>query len=225
MERWAKALSRDETPRLVRMLVPVPRQGKVLDVGCGYGKKLDLLRKLGFADLHGVERNPALAQSTRDRGYTVYDADVFDFSQWRGRFDCIVFSHIIEHFQYDDLLEFLDDYLDCLKPGGHVVMLSPLPGAHFYLDFDHVKPYSPQAVSMIFGRKQRQIQERSRNILQMRDVDFRRAPWRIRFNRALILKKKAFWPRLANLGSALLFRISGKVCGQSTGWMALFRKD
>ncbi len=224
MERWTKALSRDETARLVRLLGAIPRQGRVLDVGCGYGKKMDILRKLGFGQLTGIEHNPKVAESTRSRGYEVYAPERFDPVQWREHYDCIVFSHIIEHFQHDGLLKFMDCYLDCLKPGGYAVMLSPLPGAHFYLDFDHVKPYCPQSVTTVFGPGQRQIQERSRHILSMEDVDFRRSPWRIRFSRALILKKKAFWPRLANFLLAVLFRASGKICGKSTGWLGLFRK-
>ncbi len=226
MERWTKVLSRDETARLVKLLAPVSRDGHVLDVGCGYGRKLDVLSRLGFKNLTGVERNQIVAESTRTRGYKVIASDLFDFEKEHEKYDCVVFSHIIEHFQHDDLLSFLDDYLDCLKPGGHAVILAPLPGAHFYLDFDHVKPYCPQSLTTVFGPGQRQIQERSRNVLCMEDVDFRRSPWRVRFNRALMLKTKAaFWPRFANLVFALLFKGSGKICGRSTGWLGLFSKQ
>ena len=68
---WTKALSRDESARARRMLADVPRLSRVVEIGCGRGAKLDLLRGMGFTDVLGVERNPAVAGAARARGHQV----------------------------------------------------------------------------------------------------------------------------------------------------------
>jgi SAM-dependent methyltransferase len=59
----------DERRRLVQLLGSVDRNTSVLDVGCGYGRNLDLLQQLGFTRLTGVELNPHLAAEVRARGF------------------------------------------------------------------------------------------------------------------------------------------------------------
>jgi SAM-dependent methyltransferase len=65
-----KRLGRDERKKVARILAPVPREARVLEIGCGFGRKLALLRDLGFTDLRGVERNPAVAAAARTAGFT-----------------------------------------------------------------------------------------------------------------------------------------------------------
>ena len=55
----------DEQRRLTRLLCPLDRNIPVLDVGCGYGRNLVLMRQLGFTNLVGVEINPVLAEEVR----------------------------------------------------------------------------------------------------------------------------------------------------------------
>ena len=51
-------------------------------------------------------------------------------------------SHVIEHFAPSDLLVFMDGYIDLLRPGGHLIIATPLMSPYFYDDFDHIKPLS-----------------------------------------------------------------------------------
>jgi len=60
-------------------------------------------------------------------------------------------SHIIEHFAPHDLLPFIDSYLHRLQPGGRLIICTPLLTKNFYNDFDHVKPYQPVGIGMVFG--------------------------------------------------------------------------
>ena len=181
-------------------------------------------RKLGFGQLTGIEHNPKVAESTRSRGYEVYAPERFDPVQWREHYDCIVFSHIIEHFQHDGLLKFMDCYLDCLKPGGYAVMLSPLPGAHFYLDFDHVKPYCPQSVTTVFGPGQRQIQERSRHILSMEGRGFSTFPLADSVQSGLDTQEKSILAPACKFFAGRAVQGLGQNLRQKTGWLGLFRK-
>ena len=51
----------------------LPRSGRILDVGCGDGRILDMLKRHGRADwdLWGVEFGPRAVEQARAKGYTV----------------------------------------------------------------------------------------------------------------------------------------------------------
>lgn len=83
-------------------------------------------------------------------------------------------AHIIEHFDYKSLLEMMERYLKVLKPGGALIIATPLLSHRFYDDFDHVKPYSPIAIKGFFGRCIHQVQFQSNTELELTDLWIRR---------------------------------------------------
>ena len=56
-----------------------------------------------------------LVQHARDRGFDVSTVEEFDMPSREGVYDVLVTSHIIEHFQYQDLIEFMESYLRSIK--------------------------------------------------------------------------------------------------------------
>ena len=132
------------------------RNGKLLDVGCGHGRFYDITVSAGL-EYMGVDINPATVSKNREQGRDVYhDADLQAMSPM---VNVLLFSHVIEHFDYADLVRFLDRYLRCLKVGGLVIVLTPLYHRGFYDDFDHVKPYNPEALRQMFCRSTSQTRE------------------------------------------------------------------
>ena len=164
------------------MLIDAIRAGcddagaRVLDVGCGYGRNLRALRAAGIAAI-GVEINPAIVAANRRDGLDCVGVDEFDSAE--GMFEVILMAHVIEHFAPSDLLRFIDRYLDRLTVGGRLVIATPLMSKYFYDDFDHVKPYQPAGLMMVFGAGAAQVQYYARNRLRLVDLRFRRAPLRI----------------------------------------------
>lgn len=224
LDTLTKELSRDESARVRRMLAPLPRSCRVAEVGCGLGRKLDLLRGMGFSDLLGVEANPAVAARARQKGHDVVSPDEAPDRLAARPADLLVMAHVVEHFAWQDLCDFLNHYLNFLRPGGHLFLMAPLMHPRFWLDLDHVKPYPPQAFKLFFGEKDEQVQAYSPHTLKLRDVDFRKSPLRLTMNRALLLKRGDAVPRLVNLALAGLFKASGTLIGLKTGWLGLFEK-
>jgi SAM-dependent methyltransferase len=223
LERWARALTHSESRKIVRILEPVERSARVVEIGCGHGRKLAMLRDLGFTDLTGVEKNPDVAASTAARGFRVLSPE--EFAAQDASCDLLVMAHIIEHFPTEGLLAMLDAHLDRLRTGGRLLVVTPTLHPHFWLDFDHVKPYYPQGFTDFFGAGGEQVSTPSSHVLKLKDVHFRRSPFRIKNSRALLLKTPgAVWPRLANLGFALAHRASFGLVGRNTGWIGLFVK-
>jgi hypothetical protein len=134
-------------------------------------------------------------------------------------------SHVIEHFGPAELLSFMDGYLDRLKPGGWLVIATPLMSDYFYDDFDHIRPYQPAGIQMVFGEGAPQVQYYSRNKLALRELWFRRSPKRISYARARYLPAPSRWALLAlDLVAAAAFLLSARLFGTINGWIGVFEK-
>ena len=214
----------NETPLVLAMIARAlgGTKGPLLEVGCGYGRYLRPLDERGIEAV-GVDVNPEIVRKNRSAGLKSVLPEEFEGSRQRVR--VMLMSHVIEHFAPRELLEFLDRWLDHLEEGGELVIATPVMSAHFYEDFDHVKPYYPDGLKMVFGGSGAQVQYWSRHRLELVELVFRRSPWRATLSQALYRGGPAAWPvHLANLLAALAFRLSFGLLGRKTGWIGRFRK-
>ncbi len=81
---------------LVPSFVPA---GSLLEIGCGNGFKLDLLRRLGWPDLHGIEMVPKAAVKARTLGFDVECGAVEDVIDRYpdNSLDVVLASMVLEH--------------------------------------------------------------------------------------------------------------------------------
>ncbi|MGK5093597.1 class I SAM-dependent methyltransferase [Deltaproteobacteria bacterium TL4] len=212
----------NEEKNLLRFVsvLPFASQPSILEVGCGYGRNIKLLQHQGYKVL-GVEINSNIVASNLKAHIPC--VSVKDFEQNSQQYDLIIFSHIMEHLLPSDLWTWMDHYLDRLKSGGYLILSTPLLSPYFYDDFDHVKPYHPLGIEMVFGLSNAQIQYQPRNHLRLKDLWFRRVPFRLVFYAGIYLKKYSL-PLLINWGFALLFRVSFGLIGFTDAWMGLYQK-
>lgn len=224
---YREAITLDHEPREVANFVhcscaEISHQARVLDVGCGRGRYLRILSGVGF-DVTGVDVNRELVQANREAGLRCVTTE--EFSRTNETYDVVLMSHVIEHFAPKDLVPFLDNYLDRLKVGGRLIIATPLLTRFFYDDFDHVKPYHPMGLLMVFGAGQAQVQYYSRNKLRLDDVWIRRGHWRFAHRRARYINSSVTrLLQIAEFASALAFRLSGGLIGQADGWVGMFQK-
>jgi hypothetical protein len=150
---------------------------------------------------------------------------VAEFLRSDETFDLVLMSHVIEHFAPADLVGFIDGYLDRLRLGGHLLIATPLFSSNFFDDFDHVRPYHPIGLLMVFGRDHAQVQYYARNQIELRDIWFRRSPCRGNFVRTRYMTSPLTrLLQFAEFASAIVFRVSFGLFGQTDGWVGLFRK-
>jgi SAM-dependent methyltransferase len=215
----------NETPRVVafvRRACAGIDHPVILDIGCGYGRSLRALRSVGLHAL-GIEINPQIVEQNRLDGLECLLPEEF---RARGvSADVILMSHVVEHFEPRALLSFVDDYLACLRPGGFLVIVTPLMSDRFFDDFDHVRPYQPLGFQMVYGAGTAQVQFRGMHRLELVDLWFRRSPRGLAFARGHYIRS---WTspilKMINLGGALSFRVTGGLLGRTTGWLGLFKK-
>lgn len=120
----------------------------VLDVGCGRGVCLQLLREAGITPV-GVDLSPKAVEQCRALGFNdVFHADALVFlREHPDTYDGIVCSHVIEHLPFFEAKELIRLALAALRPRGRLVIVTPnmsdlrVAGEIFWLDPTHVRPY------------------------------------------------------------------------------------
>lgn len=130
--------------------------GDVLDVGCGRGEFLDLLKANGIA-ARGIDLNHEMAELCRARGLDVTEADAVGYlsSLPDGSLAGIFSAQVVEHLQPGYLLQFLELAYHKLRPGGLAVLetLNPACWVAFFdsyiRDITHVWPLHPETLKYL----------------------------------------------------------------------------
>ena len=100
------------------------RLGRTIDVGCGNGRNLTNLP----AGSIGVDHNPHLVESARDRGLSAYTTTEFFADpalSAPASYDALLAAHLIEHLTPDAARSVLGQYVPMLKQGGRVLLITP----------------------------------------------------------------------------------------------------
>ncbi len=98
-------------------------RGRLLDVGCGDGAFLVLMRSIGW-QVAGIEPSPAAANVARERhGLDVSVGEVEKVTVPKAAYDAITMQHVIEHVH--EPVSVLEATLAALKPGGVLSIRTP----------------------------------------------------------------------------------------------------
>ena len=124
----------------------------VLDVGCGRGELLELLRASGV-EAKGVDLDAGMVRRCQEKGLPVElgDGVATVSSASPGSLGAVVAAQVIEHLPYAELVEFLRALRRTLAPGGIAILETVNPHApqalkHFWVDPTHQHPLFPEVV-------------------------------------------------------------------------------
>jgi 2-polyprenyl-3-methyl-5-hydroxy-6-metoxy-1,4-benzoquinol methylase len=116
--------SQDEIrSRLSDYLPVLASASDVVDVGCGRGELLDLLRQHGVT-ARGVDTNEGMVHLCRARGLTVEQSDALGFleRQRDGSLGGLAAIQVVEHFEPAYLLRFLETAYHKMRDGAPMVL-------------------------------------------------------------------------------------------------------
>jgi len=128
----------------------------VLDVGCGRGEFLDLLRERGIS-ARGIDLNDEMAAVSRSRGLDATSGDALSYllAQPDGSLGGLFAAQVVEHLEPDYLMRFLDTAYHKLRPGSKIVLETINPACWFaffssYIrDITHVRPLHPDTLQYL----------------------------------------------------------------------------
>lgn len=129
----------------------------VLDVGCGRGEFLDLLRQRGIA-AKGVDRDAAMVAYSARKGHNVEQAELTEYlSREADESLGVVFcAQVIEHLGYEELLQFLRIAGRKVTQGGLLIAETVNPHSlaafkTFWVDLTHRIPVFPEVAVALCG--------------------------------------------------------------------------
>lgn len=113
-----------EAQRIRRWTRGLPRDARILDVGCGDGFHLSLLRDYGRASwsLEGLDADERAVTAARERGFTVRQAWLDEQTLTPDSYDLILLVMTIEHLY--DPVQTLRLLRAALKPGGRLGIIT-----------------------------------------------------------------------------------------------------
>ena len=128
----------------------------VLDVGCGRGEFLLLLREHGIS-ARGLDTNSAMVQVSREKGLQAEEGDALNYlrAQPERSLGGLFAAQVVEHLDPAYLTAFLDAAFDALRPGAPIVLETINPACWFaffesYIrDITHVRPLHPETLTYL----------------------------------------------------------------------------
>ena len=128
----------------------------VVDLGCGRGELIELLREAGIP-AYGVEIDPDFVALLEEKGIEVVAQDAVAHleSLEPGAVDGIVGSHLVEHLPAAAVSRLVALAGEMLADGGILILETPNPesvlagSVNFHRDLTHVRPIHPDTLAFL----------------------------------------------------------------------------
>ena len=170
--------STEEISRRLKVYLPFFKEaqitGGVLDIGCGRGEWLELLRSEGIEG-RGVDRNRVFIETCRGAGLDVVEQDALNYlrSLPDNSLSAVTAIHFVEHVPFEKLIAVVDEIRRTLKPGGLLIAETPNPenfmvgSCNFYADPTHRNPIPSETLKFLLESRGL----RCKDVLKLRPWD------------------------------------------------------
>lgn len=139
-----------------RPYLPYFSDGVVVDLGCGRGEFLELLKDAGVPS-RGVDGDPAMVARCKERGLDVEQGDLLEFlaSEKDASLGGVFTAQVVEHLPPDAIGKLVHESFEKLKPRGVFLAETINPRSilalshNFNLDLSHRQPVHPDMLAFL----------------------------------------------------------------------------
>jgi 2-polyprenyl-3-methyl-5-hydroxy-6-metoxy-1,4-benzoquinol methylase len=138
-----------------RYLDELREAGPVLDIGCGRGELLGLLREAGVEG-RGIDADADMVAYARGDGLEVEQADLVEYLEGLSAesLGAIFMGQVVEHLPAPTLVHSLRLAAEKLRPGGVLIAetinpLSPIALRNYFADLTHAQPLVPETLELL----------------------------------------------------------------------------
>ncbi len=157
LERRYRGTEEEIRERIASYLPYLGGGGPALDLGCGRGEALALLRDHGIA-ARGVDGSARMVALCRERHLEAEQGDLFAAlaATAPGSLGAVLSFHVIEHLPIGSLDRLVRLAWRALRPGGVLILETPSPlslvvaARNFWLDPTHVRPIHPESLQLLY---------------------------------------------------------------------------
>ncbi len=157
LERRFRGEEVDIRRRLEPYLRFLEGRERVLDLGCGRGEALQVLRERGIS-CRGVDASARMVAQCREKGLEAVEGDLFEAlaAAEPGSLGAVVSFHVIEHLPAESLDRLTRLAWRALEPGGVLIFETPSPlslvvaARNFWIDPTHRRPVHPESLEHAF---------------------------------------------------------------------------
>jgi SAM-dependent methyltransferase len=157
LEERYRGTEEEISTRFAVYLDHLPGTGVVLDLGCGRGETLELLRDAGYEG-RGFDASRLMVEQCRAKGLEVEQLDLIAAleQQEEASVAAVVSLHVIEHLQPVVIERLVRLAWRALQPGGVLILETPNPlsmvvaARNFWLDPTHHRPVHPESLEVLF---------------------------------------------------------------------------
>lgn len=125
---------------------------QVIDIGCGRGEFLDVLKHANMSGV-GVDLDESMVRRASERGHTIIKQDAIDFlkDQKSQSISTIFSAQFVEHLDFQQLCLFIDESFKALDVDGVLIMETVNPYSMpafrtFWTDLSHERPIFPEVL-------------------------------------------------------------------------------
>lgn len=128
--------------------LPHDKNCSILDIGCGNGKYLNILKKYDFKNLYGIDISKEQIEiAIKSNPQRVQCIDALKFlKDIKEKYDVILLIDVLEHLDLNDSLEIINSIYRALKKDGKLFIQVPNALSPFsplrYSDITHKRAYS-----------------------------------------------------------------------------------
>ena len=132
------------------------QQLPILDLGCGRGEWLEILKSEGLI-CEGIDTNAVFIAECNKKGLDTTNIDLLSYlsSQSSPRFGAITLFQVAEHLPFNVLIEVFRAARKCLVPGGVFIVETPnaknlrVGAGTFWIDPTHERPLYPELLEFL----------------------------------------------------------------------------